>query len=290
MGEATHRAGVVALLSRPNAGKSTLLNRLLGSKLAIVTPKPQTTRSHILGIYTREHLQIAFVDTPGRHDAARPLNVALNDIVDVAARGCDAALLLVDLTRGWGETETELADGLARRHTPMIAVGTKLDMPSATKCDGFAEAPEILRISALTGEGVPELLQRVEVLLPESPPLYPLDELSDRPLRFLGAECVREAAFRILQQELPYAVAVEVEEWDGKRPDLVRVRANLLVERESQKQIVIGKGGRVIKAIGIRARGAIETLVERKVHLELWVKCEPKWSQNPKRMKSLGYD
>jgi len=290
MTEIAHRAGIVALLGRPNAGKSTLLNRFLGSKLAIVTAKPQTTRSRILGILTLEDAQIAFVDTPGRHDAGRPLNVALNEIVDVAARGCDAALLLVDLTRGWGETETELAGQLERQGTPTIVVGTKIDLPAAGKYDGIPEAPEILRVSALNGEGVSKLIQRVIALVPESPPLYPVDELSDRPLRFLGAECVREAAFEILDQELPYSVAVEVEEWDEKRADLVRVRANLIVERESQKQIVIGKGGRVIKAIGIRARREIEKLVDGKVHLELWVKCEPKWSRQAKRLKSLGYD
>jgi GTP-binding protein Era len=289
MADAGHRAGVVALLGRPNAGKSTLLNRLLGWKLAIVTAKPQTTRSRLLGILSLADAQIAFVDTPGRHASSKPLNVALNEIVDEVAEGCDAALLLVDATRGWQEADAELARRLAEQGTPLLVVSTKNDLAAADRewPDG---APTPLRVSARTGAGVSELLDRVLAMLPESPPLYPTDELSDRPLRFLGAELVREAAFEVLDQELPYSLAVEVEEWDEKRPDLVRVRANLLVERASQKQIVIGRNGRVIKQIGIRARRGIEKLVAGKVHLELWVKVEPKWSRRRKRLKSLGYD
>jgi GTP-binding protein Era len=144
-------------------------------------------------------------------------------------------------------------------------------------------------VSARTGAGIDVLLERTRALLPESPPLYPEDELSDRSMRFLGAELVREAAFEVLEQEIPYALAVEVVEWDEKRADLLRIRANLLVERASQKQIVIGRDGRVIKQIGVRARREIEKLVGCKVHLSLWVKLEPKWSRRPKRLKSLGY-
>ncbi len=144
-------------------------------------------------------------------------------------------------------------------------------------------------ISATTGEGVDGLLAEVAAQLPVSPPLYPEDQLSDRPLRFLAAELVREAAFEELGQELPYALAVEVVEYDETRPDLVRIRADLLIERRSQKQIVIGKGGQLIKTIGIRARREIEALIGNKVHLELWVKVEPRWAKHPKRLKTLGY-
>jgi len=289
MSERIHRAGMVALLGKPNAGKSTLLNRLLGWKLAIVTAKPQTTRSRILGILTLEDAQLVLLDTPGRHASAKPLNVALNEIVDEVADGCDAALLLVDLTRGWDDDEAALADRLARKGTPLLVVGTKSDVAGGGAAAWPEEAPEPVRVSGLTGAGIAGLLERTLALLPESPPLYPEDELSDRPVRFLGAELVREAAFEVLEKELPYALAVEVEEWDEKRPDLVRIRANLLVERASQKQIVIGREGRVIKQIGTRARREIEKLVDRKVHMELWVKLEPKWSRRPNRLKSLGY-
>jgi GTP-binding protein Era len=289
MTEAPHRAGVVALLGRPNAGKSTLLNRLLGSKLAIVSAKPQTTRSRILGILTRADAQLLLLDTPGFHGGTRPLNVALNDIVDDVARGCDAAVLLVDATRGWGEDHGELVARLAAAGKPVLVVRNKSDL-SGPGGDWPASAPPALPVSALTGAGIDELLDRMVSLLPESPPLYPEDELSDRPLRFLAAELIREAAFDALDQELPYALAVEVVEYDEKRPGLVRIRADLLVERASQKQIVIGRGGQGIKRIGTRARREIEKLVGEKVHLDLWVKVEPKWSRKPRRLRALGYD
>jgi len=287
MSDPAHRAGMVAILGRPNAGKSTLLNRLLGWKLAIVSRKPQTTRSRILGILSRENAQLVLLDTPGFHAASRPLNRALNEIVDEVAEGCDAALLLVDLARGWDDESAAVARRLEAAGTPLLVVGTKSDLDRVAEWPDAAPAP--LRVSGLTGAGVEALLARVVALLPESPPLYPEDEISDRPLRFLAAELVREAAFELLEQELPYSLAVEVVEYDEKRPDLVRIRADLLVERRSQKQIVIGRGGQIIKKIGTRARREIEKLVGTKVHLELWVKLEPKWSQRPKRLKSLGY-
>jgi len=290
MTDPVHRSGVVALLGRPNAGKSSLLNRLLGSKLAIVSAKPQTTRSGILGIVTLPSAQLLLLDTPGFHAGeTRPLNVALNDIVDRVVSRCDAAALVVDLTRGWDEDYGALLARLAERGKPLLLVGTKADLASAADSDWPADAPVPIEVSARTGAGIEELLTRLVTLLPASPPLYPADELSDRPMRFLAAELIREAAFEALEQELPYAVAVEVHEYDEKRADLVRIRADLLVERASQKQIVIGRGGRMIKRIGSRARREIEQLVGAKVHLELWVKVEPRWSQKPNRLKSLGY-
>jgi GTP-binding protein Era len=267
----------VAILGRPNAGKSTLLNRLLGEKLAIVTSKPQTTRSRILGISSRENFQVLFFDTPGMHESAKPLNVALNELVNSAAADCDLGLLLVDPYLGWGEDHATLHAKLVARGCPVIVAATK------------ADAPAMRSISAATGEGVEELLADIVARLPVSPPLYPDDQLSDRPLRFLVAELVREAAFEELGQELPYALAVEVVEYDETRPDLVKIRADLLIERRSQKPIVIGKGGRVIKRIGVRARREIEELIGKKAHLELWVKLEPRWAKHPKRLKSLGY-
>jgi len=290
MPDPVHRAGVVALLGRPNAGKSSLLNRLLGSKLAIVSAKPQTTRSGILGIVTLPSTQLLLLDTPGFHAGeTRPLNVALNEIVDRVAGACDAAALLVDLTRGWDDDYGALFERLTESGKPVLLVGTKADLARLDDVDWPAGARSPVAVSARTGAGIEELLVRLVALLPESPALYPGDELSDRPLRFLAAELIREAAFEALEQELPYSLAVEVVEYDENRPELVRIRANLLVERASQKQIVIGRGGRVIKRIGTRARQEIEQLVGTKVHLDLWVKVEPKWSRKPNRLKSLGY-
>lgn len=288
-----HRAGLVAILGRPNAGKSTLLNELLGEKLAIVTAKPQTTRSRLLGILTLDDAQLLLLDTPGMHSGGKALNLALNDLVDQAAADCDVAVLLVDLKTGWGDDYAELLKTLLKRRTPVLLVGNKADLPGAVNAAwppaGVDAAHEILQISARTGEGVGRLLATLVKILPEAPALYPEDQISDRPMRFLAAELVREAAMEELSQEIPYSLAVDVVEYKEDRPGLTRIRADLLVERATQKQIVIGTGGAVIKKIGIRARREIEKRVEQKVHLDLWVKVEPKWSKRPKRLKSLGY-
>jgi GTP-binding protein Era len=282
--EAAHRAGVVALLGRPNAGKSTLLNALVGEKLAIVTAKPQTTRSRILGIATREGVQALLLDTPGMHEGGRPLNRALNAIVEEVVGECDAALLLVDPRRGWDAAHEALRAKLAARGAPVLVVATHADLAAPAP-----DLPADLAVSAKTGEGLEELWRRLAELLPESPPLFAADELTDRPLRFLAAELVREAVFEELEQELPYAVAVEIESFDESRPELVAIRATLLVERESQKRIAVGRGGAQIKRIGQRARAALEALLGRQVHLALWVRVEPRWPRSKKRLAELGY-
>jgi GTP-binding protein Era len=298
MADAPHRAGFAALLGPPNAGKSTLLNRLLGQKLAIVTSKPQTTRSRILGICNTPGAQVMFVDTPGLHEGTRALNQALNDAVDEAARNCDLALLLVDPEEGWTPAHEQLQSGLAEAGVGYLLVGTKRDLENRRKAGQGAGAwppPEAsralaaVRISARTGDGIAELLAEVARRLPESPPLYPEDELTDKSIRWLAGELVREAVFEELAQELPYSMAVDVVEFDEGRPNLVRIRANLLVERNSQKRIVVGRGGEVIKRIGVRARKEIEKLVGCQVYLELFVKIDPRWLKNASRIESLGY-
>jgi GTP-binding protein Era len=285
-----HRAGVVAILGRPNAGKSSLLNAILGEKLAIVCAKPQTTRSRILGIKNRPDAQLLFFDTPGLHDSERSFNAILNRQAQEAGDDCDVALLLFDLLGGFGEDHAALLARLRERGTPVIAVGTKVDRAGAREAAFPPSGAELAcRISSHSGEGIEALLDAISERLPESPPLYPEDDVSDRSLRFLAAELVREAATDALEQELPYALAVEIEEFDESRADLVRIRANLIVERASQKKIVIGEGGRQIREIGIRARREIEKLVDAQVHLELWVKVEPRWTKRPARIKALGY-
>jgi GTP-binding protein Era len=288
-----HRCGVVALLGRPNAGKSTLLNRLLGEKVAAVTYKPQTTRSQLLGVLTREHAQILLLDTPGLHEGNRPLDVAMRDAAERAAQDCDVAVLLVDPVRGFEPLHAEWLARLARRGAPVLLVATQVDRPDAAAVPwppaeaGDAATP--LRVSARSGEGIEALLDAIEARLPEGPPHFPADQLTDRPLRFLAAELVREAAFLELGQELPYRLAVEVLDYDERDPALTRIRAQLLVERASQKPIAIGRGGEKIRAIGIRARREIEKLVGHQVHLDLRVKVDPTWAKRPNRLKSLGY-
>lgn len=292
MSEAAHRAGVAALLGRPNAGKSTLLNRLLGEKLAIVTRKPQTTRSRILGIWSGPGAQVLFVDTPGFHTGTKPLNLALNAQVEAVAADCDVALLLVDPARGIDEGHLDLVARLRARGKPVLAVATQCDRRGRRELawpePQLGDIPA-LRISARTGEGMPELLAWVVAYLPEGPSFYPEDDLTDRPLRFLVAELVREAAFECLEEEVPYGVAVEIRSFDESRADRVRIAADLLVERASQKGIVLGKGGAMIKRIGVAARPQIETLLGKHVYLELWVKYAPDWSRRPNRLRSLGY-
>lgn len=288
-----HRAGEVALLGLPNAGKSTLLNRLVGEKLAIVTPKPQTTRSRLLGIVTRPDAQILLVDTPGLHEGKGALHEAMQRAAGAAAASCDLALVLVDLAKGWQPAHDALVARLAARGTPWLGVGTKADLPeSAAVASPPAAAGTALgwlTVSVKAGRGIEELLDAIVARLPEGPRYHAEDELTDRPVRFLVAERVREAAFVLLRQEVPYGLAVEITAFDESRPDLVRIQATLLVARASQKPIVIGAGGAMIREIGVRARGAIEALLGTRVHLELWVKPEPRWSERRKRIEGLGY-
>lgn len=282
-----HRAGVVALLGRPNAGKSTLLNRLLGQKLAIVTAKPQTTRSRILGISTLPDAQVLWLDTPGLHrGSGKSLNRTLNALAEAAADDCDLALLLVDPERGIDAELSALRTRLEQRGTGVIVVASKADQAGGS---GLAPAPD-LRVSGRTGEGVDALLAVVVARLPIGARLYDdPEQITDRSLRWLAAECVREAVFEELEQELPYSTAVEIESFDESRPGLVRIGARLLVERESQKRIVVGSGGEQVKRIGKRAREALEALLETRVFLELWVKVEPEWAKRPRRLTALGY-
>lgn len=290
-----HRAGFVALVGPPNAGKSTLLNRLLGEKLAIVTAKPQTTRSRILGILHRPEAQVMWVDTPGLHTSTKKLNEALNAAVEAALVDCDVAVMLVDRTRGFRDAHADLLQAAKKFGTPVIVVATKADLPvpdvaTAEIAEAAGVPPEqVLEISALTGEDVQALVAAVVARLPESPPLYGPDELTDKPLRFLCAELVREAAFEALGQELPYEMAVEVLAFDESNPERVTIHANLLVARDSQKRIVVGRGGSMVKRIGTRARREIEKLLGQRCHLELFVKVDPKWLKNVRRIESLGY-
>ena len=287
-----HRAGLAALLGPPNAGKSTLLNRLLGQKLAIISPKPQTTRSRILGIQHLPDAQVLWVDTPGRHEGTRPLNKALNDAVEEAARDCDVGLLLVDPNLGWSEIHDELLAILTHRQVPAIGVATKADRssrPAPWPAGAEGALVSTHEVSARTGQGISSLLESVVSRLPESPPLYPEDALTDRPLRWLVAELVREAAFDELAQELPYSIAVEVTRFDESRPGRVHIDANILVIRDSQKRIVVGKGGEIVKRISMAARHQVQELVGVPVGLRLFVKIDPDWLRKPRRISRLGY-
>ncbi len=282
--ERPHRSGVVALLGRPNAGKSTLLNRLLGQKLAIVTAKPQTTRSRILGILSRDDAQLLLLDTPGFHESPKALNRLLNEVVDDVAEDCDVAVILVEGRRGWDAGHDALRERFAARGAPALVVATKGDLGAPPP-----DLPADLQLSAKTGEGVEAFVDALVERLPEGPPYYDAEQVTDRSMRFLAAELIREAVFEALEQELPYETAVEIEAFDESDPELTRIRATLLVEKKSQKGMVVGKGGQMVRRIGTAARHALAEMLETRVYLDLRVKVEPRWTKRPNRLKSLGY-
>lgn len=279
-----HRCGFVALLGRPNAGKSQLLNALLGEKIAIVSAKAQTTRGRMLGVLTRPGVQILFHDTPGVHRGERKFNQLMSERAIETADGADVRLLLFETGAKWDIAEERIS-ALA---PPIVLARTKCDLgaPLAVgRPDRFAR---VVEISALTGQGLEALIEALTELLPEGPALYPEDTLTDVNQRFLAAEQVREVVYELYRDEIPYAVAVEVEDWN-ESDDALRLRANLLVERESQKGIVLGAGGGALKALGIEARKRLAERLGKTVHLSLWVKLDKNWTKRPKRAKELGY-
>ncbi len=278
------RCGVAALLGRPNAGKSTLLNAVLGEKLAITSARAQTTRSRILGVLTRPHAQVVFYDTPGVNRGRARFNLAMTELALATAGDADLRVLLLDTNAHWDLPEERIAE----LRPPLLLVRTKLDLGPPTRGPRPERFCEILELSAHTGEGVERFIERVLSYLPQAPPLYPEDYLTDVPLRFMAAEQVREVAFELYQDEIPYALAVEVEGWKETEHD-VRIHANVLVEREHQKAIVVGAGGRMLKALGSEARKRLRECLGKEVHLNLWVKADRNWSKRPKRARELGY-
>jgi GTP-binding protein Era len=290
------RCGHVALIGFPNVGKSTLMNRLVGEKLAITSPKPQTTRYRLLGILNRPEAQVLFLDTPGVLEARGPLNKSLVQAALAALEGADLVVWLVE-PRPPAREDRVLLPRLQKLSTPLMVAINKVDLVKkpqilpliAAYHELFPQAP-IVPVSGLKGEGMEELLAEIIKLLPAAPPFYPPDQLTDQPERFLVAELIRERLFHHTGEELPYAVAVRVEEFDeSRRPELVRIRAVVYVERESQKGMVIGKKGSLLKAIGAEARAEIESLLDAHVYLELWVKVWRNWRRDPKAILSLGY-
>lgn len=279
-----HRCGVAALLGRPNAGKSALLNALVGEKLAIVSAKAQTTRGRLLGVVTRPTAQILLHDTPGLHPGAREFNRLLCERALEAARDADVRVLLFEADARWGEAEEQVA----ALPPPIVLVRTKCDLAKPGPVPGPERFAATVETSATRGEGIQALLEAIEALLPEGPALYPEDALTDANLRFLAAEQIREVVFEHYRDEIPYGVAVEVDEWK-EDDDCVRVRANLLVERESQKGILVGSGGRALGQLGSEARRRLAERLGKTVHLKLWVKLDRNWTKRPKRARELGY-
>jgi GTPase len=282
------RAGIVTVAGKPNAGKSTLLNRLIGQKLAIVSPKPQSTRDRVVGIRTEGDTQMVLLDTPGLLHPKYALQRAMRATALEALRDADVIIHVVDASARDDEP-LQVAAGLDRAPSaPVITALNKMDLLPAAERARRASGPDVQLISAANGDGIPELLARVAALLPESPFLYPEDEISTQHLRFFVSELIRETALEQLNDEIPYSVACEIEEYREDRTPLY-IRAVLHVERDSQKRILIGSGGQRIRAIGQAARLKIERLVEHPVYLDLWVKVLANWRKNANALARFGY-
>jgi GTPase len=293
-GEPGTRAGYVALLGYPNAGKSSLLNQLIEQKLSIVTPLPQTTRERVVGIDTRDDVQMVFIDTPGLVDPRYLLHESMLHSALDAIRDADVVLLLVDPLQRLPGPEDEPFRSLAAMAGKVIAVVNKIDLAGTdevAKAMRWADESgfrHLVQVSALAGTGVEQLRERIRELLPPSPFFYPPDEISAQPVRFFTAEFVRESIFELYQDEIPYSVAVKVEEFRENRTP-VYIRAVVFVERASQKGILIGAGGAGIRQLGQIARRKIEAFVGSHVYLDLWVKVMPKWRKDPRSLQQLGY-
>ncbi|MEE9316758.1 MAG: GTPase Era [Rhodospirillales bacterium] len=295
-GEET-RAGFVAILGAPNVGKSTLLNKLVGTKVSIVSPKVQTTRTRVLGICIEGSSQVIFIDTPGIFQPRRRLDRAMVAAAWSGAVNADEVLLLVDSSRSLDKDTTAIIENLQKTKRRAVLALNKVDLVKkpdllalAAELDKTGVFTEIFMISAETGDGVPDLMDFLAGLVPTGPWLFPEDQISDMPGRLTAAEITREQLYLQLRQELPYAAAVETESWQDQDDGSVRIEQVVYVERNSQKAIVLGKKGSRIKKLGEEARKELEDIFERRVHLFLFVKVREKWGDDPERYRDLGLD
>lgn len=290
-----HRSGFIAVAGRPNVGKSTLVNAIIGQELCVVNPKAQTTRNRITAIHSTPDAQVILMDTPGIHEATTTLNKALVAAAVQTLADADLALMLVIPSEEIPEDDRRIIDALRVTAKKAVLAINKIDtvdprvlLPVIERYSLAHDFHEIVPISALKRSGLEELLAVLVNMLPPGPPLFPEDDVSDLPIRFFVAEMIREQVIVSTGQEVPYKAAVAVESFKDKG-DLVIIHAEIHVERASQKKILVGRGGDMIKRIGIRARKKIEDFLQRPVHLELFVKVSPHWTRDPKKIAEFGY-
>lgn len=296
------RCGFVTLIGAPNVGKSTLLNQLIGERLAITSRRPQTTRNRIPGVITRDHAQVILIDTPGLHEGKSALNRYMDVVAQEAMGETDLVAFIIeaglgpDMQVGVSELSQRILEKLKEQQKSVFLIINKIDrlprehlLPIIEAYQELFDFEQIIPISALKGDGVERLLELFDQAMPEGPALYPPDLLTDLPERFFAAEIVREKLFRRLDQEVPYSTAVTIDSW-REHEEATTINATIHVERDSQKGIVIGKGGAQLKEIGTQARQQLERLLNTRVHLKLFVRVEPRWTRSNRAMKKLGYE
>jgi len=295
MNQEPERCGVVAVVGAPNAGKSTLVNALVGQKVAIVSPKVQTTRTRLMGLAIEDRAQLMLVDTPGIFRPRRRLDRAMVQAAWEGAAGADIVLLLIDARGGITEEVSPILESIAAREEPRMLALNKVDVAPkekllrlAAEANERVSFAETFMISAKTGDGVADLKATLALAMPEGPWHFPADQVSDVTTRLLAAEITREQLFRQLHEELPYASAVETEKWEERRDGSVALHQQILVERDSQKAIVLGRGGAQIKKIGATARAELEEQLGRRVHLFLHVKVKPDWAEDRAVYRDMG--
>lgn len=291
-----HKSGFVALVGRPNVGKSTLMNRLIGQKVAITSAKPQTTRNKISGIYTEDDMQVVFVDTPGIFKSHSDLDEYMDKASLSSLKDVDLVMFMVDAKEA-GKGEEYVAGLLKDLDIPVFLVINKIDqvhpnelLPIIDSYQAVGKFAEFLPISARQGNGVDDLLKTLKDYLPEGPQYYASDEVTDRPEYFVVAEMIREQILRLTDQEVPHSTAVWVDQMNQRINGKLQIDATIFVEKDGQKRIIIGQRGAMIKQIGMRSRKGIENLLGEKVNLKLWVKVRRNWRQDPAFLKSIGYD
>jgi GTP-binding protein Era len=293
----TFKSGFVSIIGAPNVGKSTLLNRLIGEKIAIISPKPQTTRNRILAVKTTSHYQMVFLDTPGIHQAKGKLNLAMVRTALATLSTVDLILFLLEAQSPHDKSNQSVLEALQSVETQSLLVVNKIDLvPEQSlseiveKFTGLHQFKGSVCISALHNLGIDNLLDKIVSLLPTGPAYYPQDTLTDLPERFFCAEIIREKILHLTSEEIPYAVAVTVGSFkEDEQKNLIRIQADIHVERPSQKGIIIGKGGAMLREIGKQARLDMEKLLGARVYLELWVRIQKKWRKDPRALKEFGY-
>ncbi|MSD83066.1 GTPase Era [Lactobacillus curvatus] len=293
----TYRSGFVAIVGRPNVGKSTFMNRMIGEKIAIMSSKAQTTRNKIQGIYTDDNAQIVFVDTPGIHKPHNELDEYMDQAALSTFNEVDAILFMISGIDKKGPGDQYIMEQLKHVKKPVYLVVNKIDaihpddlLPMIEQYRHELDFKGVYPISALEGNNVPEMLKELEQTLPEGPQYYPEDQLTDHPEYFVVGELIREKILELTHEEVPHSVAVVVERMKDRVNDKLQIEANIIVERDGQKRIIIGQKGAIIKEIGIRSRREIEALLGEKVNLKLWVKVQKNWRDNNQYLREFGYN